>query len=214
MRPVLSFASSPNIPNDATNNLRAYTYIYMEGQGVPDANGYIFATAHATTDLFILSGQVISLAPRHHEMTYTVPIHRAVPARADGGLHHRFYSLEPIISTDLPSAPDVECRYVDGDGSIKSSFGNQEFAFRQLINTLKGALFGLGGMQRNAEGMSGVEGIFRARENSTFKYVAEWSPGPVTPAFDVATDARGIFIGGLPIDIYYDYISTGRTMAH
>ena len=56
---------------------------------------------------------------------------------------------------------------------------------------MKGALFGLGGMQRNAEGMYGVEGIFRARENSTFKYVAEWYPGPVTPAFDVVPDARG-----------------------
>lgn len=192
------------------DNLRAYTYIYMEGQGVPDANGYIFATAHATTDLFILSGQVVSLAPRHHEMTYTVPIRleQFPPVPMDG--FTTTYSLEPIISTDLPSAPDVECRYVDGDGSVKSVFGNQEFAFRQLINTLKGALFGLGGMQRNAEGMYGVEGIFRARENSTFKYVAEWYPGPVTPAFDVVPDARGIFIGGLPIDIFYDYISTWK----
>jgi hypothetical protein len=55
--------------------------------------------------------------------------------------------------------------------------------------------------------MYGVEGIYRARQNSTFKYVAEWYPGPVIPGFDVVPDVKGIFIGGVPIDVYYDYTS-------
>jgi hypothetical protein len=56
------------------DNLRVYTFIYIEGKGVPDANGYIFATARATTDIAILSGPVVSLAPRHHERTYDIAV--------------------------------------------------------------------------------------------------------------------------------------------
>ena len=134
-----------------SDNLRAYTYIYIEGKGVPDANGYIFATAHATTDIFILSGPVVSLAPRHHEMTYTLAIRleQFPPVPIEG--ISTTYSLDSIpLPSTPPAAPDTACQYVDGDGTVKTITGSQEFAFRMLINTLKGALYGLGGMQRNA----------------------------------------------------------------
>lgn len=191
-----------------SDNLRAATYIYIEGKGTPDANGYIFATAHATTDLFVLGGNVISLAPRHHEMTYTVAVklEQFPPVPVEG--METTHTLDIIgISDDLPTGPDTTCIYLNDRMEPETVTGNHEFAFRTLIKTIKGAIQALGGLHRNAEGVYGLEGVIRARQNSSFKYVAEWYPDKVTPAFDVQPDATGIFIGGVPIDIYYDYVS-------
>lgn len=190
-----------------SNNLRAYTYIYIEGSGTPDEDGYINVTARATTDIFIMSGRVVSLVPRHHEMTYPLAMRldRFPPVPIPG--MPTMFSLDyPTLPTE-PGSPDVECTYIEDDGSLATSTGSEELAFRVLINTIKAALYGLDGMQQNAEGMYGVEGVYLGPNNTIYRIVAEWWPDKAVPGMDVTPDARGIFIGGVPIDIFYDYAS-------
>lgn len=189
------------------NNLRAYTFIYIEGSGTPDEDGYINATARATTDLFIMSGPVVSLVPRHHEMTYPMAIRLdRFPPVPIPGLSTMFSLDYPTLPTE-PGPPDVECKYIEPDGSIGTSTGSEELAFRVLINSVKGALYALEGMQQNAEGMYGLEGVLLGPNNTIYRIVAEWWPDKAVPAMDINPDARGIFIGGVPIDIFYDYTS-------
>ncbi len=196
-------------PGDCpAQNLRMYTFVYIEGAGFPDANGYVIAKARATTDITILNGRALAVTPNHHEWQWDVPLklEQFPPVPVDG--ISTTHSLDVIFSALPPSlTPDVSCTYIDGDGTVKESQGKVELASRSFISTLKGALFGLGGMQRNAEGVYGVEGEYRGPNNSTFKYTAEWFAGPVTPDFDVIPDVKGLFIGGVPIDVYYDYTS-------
>ncbi len=100
-------------PGDCpSDNLRFYTFVYIEGAGVPDANGYVIAKTHATTDITILNGQVLSLTPRHHEWQWDLPIHleRFPPVPMDGITPT--HSLDVIFSALPPSTtPDVSCTY-------------------------------------------------------------------------------------------------------
>ncbi len=164
--------------NCPAQSLRMYSFVYVEGAGVPDAKGYVIATVRATTDITILNGRVLSVTPSHHDWQWDVPVRleQFPPVPMDGIT--TTHSLDVIFSALPPSpTPDVSCMYIDGDGSVKESRGHVETAARSFIATLKGALFGLGGMQRNAEGVYGVEGEYRGPNNSTFKYTAEWFAG-------------------------------------
>ena len=186
-----------------SDNIAAYTTILIEGTGETDpADGYLTVQAHAVTDLFPLND--VRIVPRHHEATFNSAISLTqfppVPIPGFGQLYT--LSTTPLPATPSPS-PDVKCTYLDGDGTYKDVFGDENLAFRLLINNIRGMIMGLDGLQRNADGVWGVEGIYR-NDRSVTKIVAQWSDKSGAD-LGLKPDVRGAFIGGVGVEVYYDY---------
>ena len=180
-------------------SIAGYTSIVIEGKSVPDAEGYIPATVHGITDL-VRRGN-LTLHASHFEGDYPLAVRLKTQVI---GLNQtiQVIDFEPLALNPKPTT--LACSYIDGDGSVKQIFTDEDFFFRQMINTSKLMTSVLEGLQENSEGVLGVEGV-ATNGAGLIKVAAQWFPGKPWANMQVEPDAKGLFINNVQVDINMDY---------